>query len=223
MAEDAKRFYPVFLDLSGRLAVIVGGGAPALRKAKQLSSYGADVIVVSAVPDADLAEAESDGILTYEHRGYVRGDLAEAFIALCVDPDPEIQRAVRDEADSIGCLLNVSGVPDFCSFIVPSVVNREPLQIAISTGGVAPGLAKAVRRQLAAQFGPEYADYARIMGELRAMVFTRIESDEGRDAVLSAVAASNLLERLSADGPKPTASMMYAKYAHLAKGKTDAS
>ncbi|PKQ15111.1 MAG: siroheme synthase [Actinobacteria bacterium HGW-Actinobacteria-7] len=211
MATDAKRFYPVFLDLYGRLAVIVGGGAPALRKAKQLASYGADVIVVSATTDPLLAEAEADGVLTYEHRGYVRGDLAEAFIALCVDPDPELQRAVRDEAESVGCLLNVLGVPDWCSFIVPSVVNREPLQIAVSTGGVAPGLAKQVRREISAQFGSEYAEYARLLGEVREQVFSQVESGEEREAILAAVGQSDLLDRLKA-GEHPTAATLFEQF-----------
>ncbi len=211
MSADAKRLYPAFLDLEGRLALIIGGGAPGLRKAKQLAGYGADVIVIAAELDPELSQAEADGLLTFEHRGYVSGDLAEAFIALCVDPDPEIQRAVRDEADRVGCLLNVSGVPDFCSFIVPSVVNREPLQIAVSTGGVAPGLAKQVRREIAERYGTSYAQYARILGETRQLVFSEVESPEQREAVLSAIAGSDLLERIEM-GEHPTAAALVERF-----------
>jgi precorrin-2 dehydrogenase / sirohydrochlorin ferrochelatase len=211
MSADAKRFYPVFLDLEGRLAVIVGGGAAALRKAKQLAGYGADVVVISAQPDTQLAQAEADGALSYEHRGYVSGDLAEAFIAFCVDPDPEIQRVVRDEAERVGCLLNVGGVPDLCSFIAPSVVNREPLQIAVSTGGVAPGLAKQMRRELSDLYGPEYARYARLLGEVRQLVFSRFDSGEQREEVLAAIGGSDLLGRIR-NGENPTAASLVEQF-----------
>jgi precorrin-2 dehydrogenase/sirohydrochlorin ferrochelatase len=216
VAEDATRFYPVFLDLTGRQAVIVGGGKSAMRKARQLAGYGAEVTVVSADPGDELMAAEAEGRVMLEHRGYVRGDLAGASVALVVDPDAEVRSAVREEAEMVGCLVNVVDAPELCNFIVPSVVNREPLQIAISTGGLAPMVAKQLRREISERYGPEYGEYARLMGEFRAMVYQKIDSEEGREAVFSAVAESDILERLRSDGAKPTATTLYAQYARFA-------
>jgi len=211
MAEKPKRYYPVYLDLAARLAIVVGGGEPALRKARQLLRYGADVTVIDAEPGEELLEAEAAGELTVEHRGYSRGDLAGAALAVCVSRDPEIRGAVRSEAESVGCLLNVVDAPEMCSFIVPSVVNREPLQISVSTGGLAPGLTKQIRREIAAQYGPEWGEYARILGDARAIAYQLIPDAEDRSAALAAVADSDLLERLKA-GESPTAAELMSPY-----------
>ncbi len=207
----AKRLYPVFLDLDARPAVVIGGGAEALRRAKQLSGYGADVTVVTAVSDEKLAEAEAEGLLTIEHRGYIRGDLTGAFVAICVESDPELQQAVRSEAESAGCLVNIAGAPQLCNFIVPSAVNRVPLQIAISTGGVAPGLAKQIRRDLLTTYGPEWSEYAQLMGDVRSVVFSAHEEAEQRESILGAIADSDLLDRLRA-GERPTAGQLYEQF-----------
>ncbi len=204
MADKPKRFYPVYLDLAARLVIVVGGGEPALRKARQLTRYGADVTVIGAEPGEELLEAEQAGELTVEHRAYSRGDLAGAALAVCVSPDPDVRNAVRSEAESIGCPLNVVDAPEMCSFIVPAVVNREPLQIAVSTGGLAPGLTKQIRREIAAQYGAEWGEYARILGEARAIAYEMIPDAEARSRALESVAASDLLERLRA-GESPTA------------------
>lgn len=211
MADKPKRFYPVYLDLAARLVIVVGGGEPALRKARQLTRYGADVTVIGTEPGEMLLEAESAGELTVEHREYARGDLAGAALAICVSPDPDIRSAVRSEAESIGCPLNVVDAPDMCSFIVPAVVNREPLQIAVSTGGLAPGLTKQIRREIAAQYGAEWGEYARILGEARAIAYELIPDVEERAAALATVAESDLLERLKA-GESPTAAELMSPF-----------
>lgn len=208
----APRLFPVFLDLDARPAVVVGGGPAALRRAKQLSGYGADVTVITAAPDAQLSEAEAAGVLMIENRGYIRGDLAGAFVAICVETDPEIQQAVRAEAESAGCLINVADAPLLCNFVVPSVVNRSPLQIAVSTGGTAPGLAKQVRRELLATYGPEWAAYSQLIGEVRSLVFTAHADDETRESVLAAVTGSDLLDQARA-GKLPTAQAVYEQFA----------
>ncbi|TLM86986.1 MAG: bifunctional precorrin-2 dehydrogenase/sirohydrochlorin ferrochelatase, partial [Actinobacteria bacterium] len=75
MSAEPKRYYPAFLDLTARLVIVVGGGSAAARKARQLVRYGADVTVIAPRPDPELVQAEADGHITVEQRGYVRGDL----------------------------------------------------------------------------------------------------------------------------------------------------
>jgi precorrin-2 dehydrogenase/sirohydrochlorin ferrochelatase len=204
VGDAAKRHYPVFLDLERRLAVVVGDGAPAEKRARQLVRYGADVVVVTASPSEELLQAEADGLLTVEQRAYVRGDLAGAFVALCTSDDDELRRAVFDEADAQGTLVNVAAAPELCSFYLPSVVHREPLQIAVSTQGFAPSVAKSVRAQLAEQYGPEWGPYVTLLAQVRALAFERIEDPAERDRVLDSIAGPELLERMAA-GERPDA------------------
>ena len=146
-----RRYYPVFLDLDGRLAVVVGGGdgRRAQGHARSLR-YGADVVVIAPeITTGARASSRPTVRITVERRGYVRGDLDERVLVVCATDDEEVNRAVFAEAEERGCLVNVVDVPELCNFIVPSVVRRGPFQIAISTAGAAPAVAKRVRRKLA--------------------------------------------------------------------------
>lgn len=214
MAEDyAKAYYPVYLDLNGRLAVIVGGGKVAQRKAKTLAGYGADVVIVEPLVSPELLELQEQGLATIEQRGYVRGDLDGAFLVVCATDSEEVNRAVFAEAEERGCLVNVVDVPELCNFIVPSIVRRGPLQIAISTGGAAPTVAKRLRKRFQDEFGEEWADYVELMGTVRVLVMERVPGGEAqRKPIFEAIADSDLLERLRA-GEKPDAEDVFAEFA----------
>ena len=212
MGERTKRYYPAFLDLTGRTVVVIGSGPSAERKARQLVRYGADVTVVGPDPSDALVEAESDGHVIVEDRAYVRGDLDGAALVVCTETDPETQAAVFAEAHSVGALVTNADNPSQSSFVVPSVLHREPLQIAISTGGVAPQLAKRLRRRLSAQFGPVWAVYAGLVAQVRALGMERLDTPEALDALLEAVLDSDALERLEA-GEELTALSLFEAYA----------
>jgi precorrin-2 dehydrogenase/sirohydrochlorin ferrochelatase len=213
MAEDyGKPYYPVYLDLSGRLCVIVGGGKVAQRKAKTLAGYGADVVVIAPDVSEELLELQADELATVEQRGYVRGDLEGAFLAVCATDSEEINRAVHAEAEERGCLVNVVDVPELCNFIVPSIVRRGGLQIAISTGGAAPTVAKRLRKRFQEEFGEEWGDYVQLLGEVRMLVMERVPGGEAaRKPVFERIADSDLLERLRAGG-KPSAEDVFAEF-----------
>lgn len=205
-------YYPVFLDLRGRLAVVIGGGSVAERKAITLIRYGADVLVISpdVTPAIDALVAE--GLIDHEQRGYVRGDLAGAFIVVCATDSTEVNRAVYQEAEGMGCLVNVVDVPELCNFIVPSIVQRGPLQIAISTAGAAPTVAKRLRKRLEHEFGPEWEPYMTLMAEVRRLVMERVPGGEPvRKPVFEAIADSDLLERL-ASGEEITAEDVFLEF-----------
>jgi precorrin-2 dehydrogenase/sirohydrochlorin ferrochelatase len=211
-ADYAKPYYPVFLDLAGRLCVIVGGGAVALRKARTLADYGADVVVIAPDVSEELIGMQADGLVTVEQRGYVRGDLAEAFLAVCATDSEEVNRAVHAEAEERRCLVNVVDVPELCSFIVPSVVRRGGLQIAISTGGAAPAVAKRLRKRLSSELGEEWADYVTLMGEVRALVIERVPGGEAaRRPIFERIADSDLLERMR-KGERPSAKKVFREF-----------
>lgn len=182
------RHYPVFIDLRGRLAVVVGGGAQAERRARAFVRHGADVAVIAEDPTEGLLELEAEGRLSIERRAYAAGDLAGAYIVVCVSGSDEVDEAAAREAEAQGSLVAVLGSRGLSNFVAPAVVRRGALQIAVSTGGTSPALAKRIRTRLAAEFGPEWAEYVELLGIVRAMVLDRVPPSERRDRMLEALA-----------------------------------
>lgn len=213
MTDYSKPYYPVFLDLDGRLAVIVGGGAVAERKVATLAEYGPRIRVIAPEVTPALEDLAASGAIELEHRGYVRGDLTGAFVVVCATSSEEVNRAVHAEAEERGCLVNVVDVPELCSFIVPSIVRRGTLSVAISTGGAAPTVAKRLRKHVQELLGPEWETYVTLLGEVRTLVMDRVPGGEvDRKPIFEAIADSDLLTRI-ADGARPTAEEVYAEFA----------
>ncbi len=212
MPDYSKPYYPVFLDLSGRLAVIVGGGGVAERKVVTLLEYGPRVRVVSPEVTPTIEELAASGAIELERRGYVRGDLEGAFIAVSATSSEEVNRAVHAEAEERGCIVNVVDVPELCSFIVPSIVRRGTLSVAISTGGAAPTVAKRLRKHVQEHLGPEWETYVTLLGEVRALVMERVPGGEAvRKPIFEQIADSDLLDRIRA-GARPTADEVYDEF-----------
>ncbi len=205
--------YPVLLDVTGRLAVVIGSTHAAERAAVALVAHGADVVVITTDASASLVGLEADGSLTVEQRGYVRGDLAGAFIAVSASGSPEIDAAVRDEARTAGVLVSIAADAGASDFTVPSVVQRGPLQITVSTGGIAPAVAKRVRRQIAAAYGSEWGIYAALLGAVRTRAIERFGvGDAELKPLFDSIADSDLLYRINA-GEDPTADDVLEQHA----------
>ncbi len=161
-------YYPAFLDLRGKRCLVVGGGSVAVRKANDLVTAGASVCVIS--PDADpmLRALSQERVLELIEREYRVGDLAGARLVISATDDPEVNRAVATEAQRAGAWVNVVDDPPLCDFIVPAVVRRGDLVVAVSTGGKSPAMARALRQELEALLGPEYEAALDIVHRLRA-------------------------------------------------------
>ncbi len=187
----------MFLNLSGRSVVIVGGGDLAERKASAFLRYEADVIVIS--PDATdrLRQMEAEGLISLEQRDYARGDLEGVALVICAGASEEVSRAVFYDADARGCPINNGGAPELSNYLVPTSLRRGPLQIAISTAGAAPSVAKRMRDELKASYGEEWGSYVTLIGAVRALAAVRIADSADRDAVLAEVARADLLARIA--------------------------
>ncbi|MCX7015486.1 MAG: bifunctional precorrin-2 dehydrogenase/sirohydrochlorin ferrochelatase [Candidatus Sumerlaeota bacterium] len=166
--------YPIFLDLTGLRCVVFGGGAVAERKVEALVRAGARVAVVSPTATARLKKLGSGQTVEWRRRAGTVRDLAPdaegrapQLVFLCTN-SPQTQRRLARECRRRGILVNVADAPEECDFLVPSVINRGPLQIAISTGGESPSLAQAIRKLLEQTIDPAYEILARLAGELRA-------------------------------------------------------
>ena len=149
------RYYPAFLNVDGLRTVVVGGGAVAERKAAQLLASGADVTLVSPDATPELERLAGEGRVRLIRRAYAPGDLAGAWLAVAATDDAETQRNVRDEASREKTLLNVVDAPDLCGFIAPSIVERGPVTVAVSTGGESPALARRLRELMGGERGAQ--------------------------------------------------------------------
>jgi siroheme synthase-like protein len=141
--------YPVCLvGLELRRVVIIGGGKVALRKAQALLDAGAVVEVFSPQFCDELAIISGNSqSLRLIHRAYQAGDLKQAFLVIAATDSPQINQAVWQEALQEGCLVNVVDDPVHSNFILPAVVERGELKIAVTTGGSSPALARRLRER----------------------------------------------------------------------------
>lgn len=189
-------YFPITLNLFGKQCVVIGGGAVAERKIRTLLAYSAKVKVISPQLNQGLASLVKDGVIQYEAKEYRRGDLAKAFLVVGASDEPEVNYQIGEEAKAEGLLVNLADNPEMSSFFVLSVVRRGDLQIGISTEGKFPSLAKKIREELEAQFGPEYEDYLSLLGEIRERIRKRVVCPEERKKLLKQVLEQNLFSQL---------------------------
>ena len=171
---------------------MIGAGAVAQRKILSLLEYGATVLVIA--PDASpcLRQLSQEGRIVWKQRPYRHGDLQSASLAFCACGIPCVNEAVKREAATCACLLNIADEPDEGDFSVPAVLRRGSLQLAISTSGASPALARKIKADLADCYGDEWGLYIQRLGELRALVLERVEDDFARRRVFQALAGEDL-------------------------------
>ncbi|MCY3774028.1 MAG: bifunctional precorrin-2 dehydrogenase/sirohydrochlorin ferrochelatase [Gemmatimonadetes bacterium] len=162
-----KKYYPAFVDIEDQSCLVVGGGGISEEKAAALLDCGAEVTVVSP----DLTEALRDradrGEIRWIARQYEPGDVRDFRLVISATDSTEVNERVYRDAEAEGVMVNVVDVPALCRFIVPSIVRRGDLCIAISTGGKSPALAKKIRGELEGAFGTEYAVLLDLLGQYR--------------------------------------------------------
>ena len=176
----AKRYYPIFADLNGRSCVVIGGGTVAQRKVTTLLRYGAQLTVISLTLTRRLAAYAKRGRIRYLARQFRPGDLQGAWLVYAATDDPDINALVHREADRRRIFTNVVDQTPLCSFIAPSICQRGPLTIAVSTGGASPTLAKRLRRELQQGIGSEYAPMVRLLMSLRGIAKRELPSYQDR-------------------------------------------
>ena len=160
--------YPVTLNISGRLCVVVGGGRVAERKIFSLLKAGAQVRAVSPQLTEALHELAAAGQIIWLARCFQAGDLAGAMLVFAATDSRQVNKLVAQEAEAGGQLINVADAPDQCGFQVPAVLRQGDLTIAVSTNGKSPALSARIRKRLEADYGPEYAVLLDLLGRIRA-------------------------------------------------------
>lgn len=160
-------YYPIFLDLAGRSCVVIGGGSVAERKVEGLLGAGASLTVLSPTLSAPLRALAKEGKIRHVEREYAAGDLAGYQLAFVATADRGVNTAVAREGRERGVWVNVADDPGQCEFILPAVVRRGELVVAVATGGGSPALTRLIREELDAYFTADYALLAEVVAEVR--------------------------------------------------------
>ena len=162
-----EMYYPVFLNLKGKKCLVAGGGQVALRKAGTLLEYGAVVTVVSPRLCAGLRRLLNDGRITVINRAYRSDDMKGAYVAIVATSNRRTNLGAAGDAKKRRVPVNVVDDPVLSDFIVPSIMRRGSLAIAVSTSGKSPALARKIRSRLEDEFDKEYASLVLVIEEVR--------------------------------------------------------
>jgi len=173
-------YYPIFLNLKGRRCIVVGGGPVAERKVEMLLEHQASVTVISPTLSRRLQHLADQSAIQTISRNYQAGDLKGALLVIAATDDPPINAAVAEHGRKQRALVNVVDDPRHSDFIVPSMVRRGDITIAISTAGKSPALARKLRSILEAALPAEYASLVTLVSEVRQELAQRqspVDSD----------------------------------------------
>lgn len=189
-------YYPIFVDLNGRNALVVGGGSVAVRKIDTLLEYGAVVNVVSLELDESLKDSVDRGKINYLGKDFSEEHLSGMFLVIAATDNPDLNHQISMAAEKKGMLVNAVDQPADCNFIVPSIVKKGDLTIAVSTSGKSPALAKKIRKELTGSFGDEYDMFLRLMGHLRNEVLSEGRTQKENSMIFQKIVNSNIMNEL---------------------------
>ncbi|MBI4368154.1 MAG: bifunctional precorrin-2 dehydrogenase/sirohydrochlorin ferrochelatase [Candidatus Omnitrophica bacterium] len=173
-------YYPAFLNLKAKKVILFGGGEIALRKARSLVQTGAKLTAASRDFSEPFLHFAKRNRIRIQRKSSIPKTFKGVMLVTAATSDSVFNRTVYERCVRDGVLVNVVDDPKHCTFIVPSVLRRGPLQIAISTGGASPLLSKILRQKLEKQFGREYAQLAKRLGRERKKTKGKLNSMQER-------------------------------------------
>lgn len=192
------KYYPLFLDISRRLCIVIGGGNVAERKVERLLVCGACVEVVGKRLTPTLATLVGEGRIVHRDADYEEALIHGAFLVIGATDNDAVNERIARDARALKIPVNIVDEPARCDFILPSIVERGDLAIAVSTGGKSPALAKKLRKELEAAYGQEYAVLLQIMGELREKIIADGHPSAENRERFEAVVSSRILDHIRA-------------------------
>ncbi len=163
-------FFPVFMNIRQQRCLVVGGGEVALRKVELLLKAGGDVLIVSPDLHPELAAQVSAKPIEYKQRIFEPADLEDCKLVISATNDAVINKKVSELANKVGIPVNVVDAPELCSFIVPSIIDRSPVVVAVSSGGRSPVLARLLRAKLETMIPASYGRLANLLDGYRDAV-----------------------------------------------------
>ncbi|MGD0225874.1 MAG: bifunctional precorrin-2 dehydrogenase/sirohydrochlorin ferrochelatase [Terriglobia bacterium] len=212
------RYYPIFLDMRGRRCVVIGGGRVAERKVHALLRAGARVHVISPSVTPRLALLAARKKIDLTPRAYQPADLegqalappgslraARPVLVFAATNSPKTQRAVQKDAGELGALVNAADDADESDFIVPASFAQGDLQVAVSTSGASPALARRLRRQLQLTLGLEYRSYLRFLRQARKQVMNTVPDEAQRAKIFRQLSGAPVMDWLRKGPPRRAA------------------
>tara|TARA_R110002110_G_scaffold166675_1_gene367469 strand:+ start:28676 stop:30067 length:1392 start_codon:yes stop_codon:yes gene_type:complete len=192
------QYLPVFLRLQQQPAVLVGGGTVATRKARLLLRAGAQLTVVAPRITTELEQLLEAHQGVWLQQAYAADCLQRQRLVIAATPHEEINRQVHDDAQALSLPVNVVDSPALCTFIFPSIVDRDPLLVAISSSGQSPVLARILRRRIEAMLPAAYGRLAAFGGSLRSLVKSRIPAETTRRLFWEQIMEGSVAEQVLA-------------------------
>lgn len=171
---------PIFMNVKNETALVVGGGEVAARKANLLFQSGAKVKLISPEICPSVERMIGENGLQWENKHFSADDLSDCILVIAATDDEQINAQVSSLAKSRGIPVNVVDSPDLCSFIVPSIIDRSPVLVAVSSGGSSPVLARMLRSKLETLIPGSYGSLARLVKSFRDKVKAKFSNTEER-------------------------------------------
>jgi precorrin-2 dehydrogenase / sirohydrochlorin ferrochelatase len=187
--------FPISLKLRGRLSVVVGGGPIAESKIQSLLAAEAHVVVVAPEVTETIGAWAREGQIDWQAKEYATEDLCGAFLVVAGTSAADVNHEVFRHCEAEGILCNVVDDPEYCHFYYPAVVRRGALQISISTEGQSPALAQRLRKELEAQFGPEYEKWLEWLGAARQLLRSEMKDPEETKQILHKLASEEMFRK----------------------------
>ncbi len=191
-------YFPVFFDLKGQKVLVVGGGEVALRKVSLLQPTGARVTLVAPRIHPELAERAAAGTLTIESREFIPGDLDDMRLVIVATSRRALNRWIANLCDARALPVNVVDDRATSRFIVPAIVDRDPVLVAVSTGGTSPVLARRLRERLEAIIPKGIGELAAWLRDLRPASRRRLRTTDERRRFFEAVIDGDAARRFIA-------------------------
>jgi uroporphyrin-III C-methyltransferase/precorrin-2 dehydrogenase/sirohydrochlorin ferrochelatase len=191
-------YFPVFFDLKGQKVLVVGGGEVALRKVSLLQPTGALITLVAPRIDPGLTERAAAGTLAIESREFIPGDLDDMRLVIVATSRRAVNRWIATLCESRAIPVNVVDDREASRFIVPAIVDRDPVLVAVSTGGTSPVLARRLRERLEAAIPKSFGELAVWLRDLRAASRKRLRGTHQRRRFFEAVIDGDAARRFIA-------------------------
>ena len=189
-------FLPIFVNIKQQPCLVIGGGEVAARKVTLLLKAGAKVTVVAPELGRELNDMADKGDIAHISRHFEDDDIKKPVLVIAATDKREVNERVSELGKARGIPVNVVDNPDLCSFIMPSIVDRSPVQIAISTGGASPVLARMIRTKLEGCIPAAYGRLASLVDGFREKVKAKFSSVEQRRIFWEAVLEGTVADRV---------------------------
>ncbi|MBI5206196.1 MAG: bifunctional precorrin-2 dehydrogenase/sirohydrochlorin ferrochelatase [Candidatus Firestonebacteria bacterium] len=187
------KYYPVFINLEKIKCLVIGGGKVAERKIKTLLTHGAEIKVISPCVTEAIEKIAKQNKVKLAKRAYRKSDIKSVQLVIIATEDASLNSKIADEARKANILVNtVSSVNS--NFIMPAIVSKGALKIAVSTSGASPALVKKIKNKLKKEFSKDYIDYINFLGKIRQKILKEINNKNERNFLMNKIASNEIIK-----------------------------